>query len=1030
MKNVFVGVYSTVNCMLLWRIKEMGKRMLEQTFLVNNQKTSVTQAPGPKEPVDEIVLEDFTQDRGWALTNAEIAYSSVGAKITLTDTTARLTKVFTYSTWQYSDLMVQIRSVTEGLTWALSVQDVENGSQEILLQEESSAANSRFLEKFNYSIKGIAGAEALSDWNDPIVIEKTFMLIFTFRGNVGESIDLGTIIRSQPSYDIPLALPSQVTGTIAGVDFGGDPTINVDELRNDDPVNSATMKEHRNLTLPFSRLVTNPEYNFDNQAITPVETSFDLRFGAYYGIRGNANKTMINGEYIREKKSGFQDSSLNALLSIDGVQVSEESLRSAWYPHKVMLSGEVPGGGQIATTDFFIDESTLGRIITLSQVSGDFFEIEMSDSTTSATDYQTNNLKCTWESSNQVVVKNDTQFADWHQNLFQTAIKVVALTESGQIDADATAQIIPPTFIEGRGKYQIPTTISSIALVIGYATKEEGVTMAITRALRGVGIGTGALSIQEHYAARKTYWDQLLASVPAPQTWGVSDPSVYHHEVVTIEKHRVLYYAGWTHLIGNILAPTEETGYAFTQQSLGKPSRQCAGASMTPANNCWEGLLQIQDLMYINPSIAWSGMEGFMSMVDANGFLSGEVLPVRMAQTIWMIHSLSPDAARLDAMYPALKRHLEWKLDNPRWVYETINVANEVDSEFMISAIYDTKFIIEICQELGGLYADEVAYWEARHEESLANYSYWMFCDPLSHEAWYSYPQNSTNSDTNRKVLRNGANLPDANYQRGIWQYFFIGCVDIDPDNLDERKFIHGNNGHLSEPPVSGSTTELPHMIGSGLVLPDLPSAQATQLTQFVVDIIDPSLALCGFPVLKWAPSSLLTYGVINRGFYDEAKALIGSSLVRAIEIWQFCENYFWNATGPKGTYPTSFGASQIVDNTWMMNGVINDGSGVREIPNWQTGQNKPTNLPLEITTDQPIDLNDPEGTLERLDLPQEIRQTYELVNGAGEPYQIGKIAAVTWDAGSLQQESTNSYTITGETEAHNPVEAHITSTS
>ncbi|WP_271552961.1 hypothetical protein [Enterococcus mundtii] len=1006
----------------------MGRQMLEQTFLVNNKETSVTQAPGLKVPVDEVIMEDFTQDRGWTLTNAEITYSSVGANITLTDTTARLAKVFTYSTWQYSDLMVHIRSVTEELTWTLSVQDMENESQEVVLQEESSAANSLFLEKFNYSIKGIAGAEVLSNWNDQTVIEKTFMLIFTFQGNVGEAIELGTISRSQPSYEIPLALPSQVTGIVGGVDFGGDPTINVDELKNDDPVNSTSMKEHRNLTLPFSRLVTNPEYNFDNQAITPVETSLDLRFGAYYGIRGNANKTTMNGVNIREKKSGFQDSSLNSLLSIDGIQVSAESLRSAWYPHKIVLSGEVTNLGQISTTDFFIDESTLGRMLTLTEVSGEFFEIEIRDSTTSTTDYQTNNLRCTWESSNQVVVKNDTQFDDWNQNLFQTAIKVVALTESGQIDTDATAQIIPPTFVDGRGKYQIPTTISSIALVIGYATKEEGVTMAITRALRGVGIGTDALSIREHYVARKTYWDQLLANVPVPTTWGVSDSSVYHNVVVTTENHRLLYYAGWTHLIGNILAPTEETGYAFTQQSLGKSSRQCAGAAMTPANNCWEGLLQIQDLMYINPSIAWSGMEGFMSMVDANGFLSGEVLPVRMAQTIWMIHSLSPDLARLAAMYPALKRHLDWKFDNPRWVYETINVKNEIDSEFMISVLYDTKFMIEICQELGGEYTAEVAYWEGRQKENLANYAEWMFCDPMSHEALYSYPQNSTNSETNRKVLRNGANLPDANYQRGIWQYIFLECVDIDPENMDERKYIHGDNGHLSDPPVTRDTTDLPQMIGSGLVLSDLPTLQATQLTQFVMDIIDPSLALCGFPVLKWAPSSLLTYGVINRGFYDEAKVLIGSSIVRSIEIWQFCENYFWNATGPKGTYPTSFGASQIIDNTWMMNGMINDGSGAREITNWQTGQNKPTSVVLEITTNQLIDLNDPEGTLDRLDLPQEIRQTYELVNGVGEPYQIGKIVAVSWDAHSLQAESSNRYMITGETEAHNPVQARITS--
>lgn len=433
--------------------------------------------------------------------------------------------------------------------------------------------------------------------------------------------------------------------------------------------------------------------------------------------------------------------------------------------------------------------------------------------------------------------------------------------------------------------------------------------------------------------------------------------------------------------------------------------------------------------MYINPSIAWSGMEGFMSMVDANGFLSGEVLPVRMAQTIWMIHSISPDVERLESLYPALKRHLEWKFENPRWVYESINVENEVDSEFMISVMHDTKFMINICSELGGEYAEEISYWENLYSENLSNYTYWMFCDPLSHEALYSYPQNSTNAETNRKVMRNGANLPDSNDQRGIWQYIFLGCVDIDPGNTDTRKFIHGNNQHLSEPAVTRDTTDLPQMLSSGLSLIDMPTSQGQQLEQFTLDIINPALSLCGFPVLKWAPNSLLTFGLINRGFYDEAKNLIDSYIVRGIEIWQFCENYFWNASGPRGTYPTSFGASQIIDSSFMKNGFINDGSGPRAIPSWEEGENKPIDEPLEIITDVPIDLNNPEGTVEDLNMPDEIRQTYNRTDTLGGTYSLGKVVSVTWIANTLQQsEPSNIYTLEGETEAHNTVLARITS--
>ena len=1004
--------------------------MLQNTFSKSTITNVTRQAPGVRAPLNEVVLDDFTQDNGWLIVGAQSTYSASGMTVTLSDSMATVTKTFSYSTWQYSDMAIRITQVSEGCTWELAVKGIEENAQTMIIQPESSSANSSFGENFTYSLKGIAGAEPLSNWNDPTLESKIFEIILTFRGDIGQSVALGLLLRIEPNYEIPQALPSNVVGTLGTIDFSGDPTLNVDDLRNDDPTNTTSLKEYRNLSLPFSRLVTNPEYNFDNQAITPIEQSLDLRFGAYYGIRGNANKTTIDGTSLIEKKSGFQDSSYNSLLSIDGIQSSFESLESAWYPHKVELQGTVPDLGTISTVDFFVDEHTIGRMITLSEVTGDFLEIEVRDSTVSTSDYHSNNLKCIWDATNEMVIKTDSLYDDWNQNLFLTAIKVVALSENGFVDEEATTLIVPPEFTEGSGKYQIPTSISRIGFVIGYATREEGLNTAIDRALNGIGLGSETTSIEAYLQQRKTYWDELLASVPVPADWGLTDEAIYHYEVVSAEKHRLLYYAGWTHILSNILAPTPETGYAFTQQALGKPSRQCAGASMTPPNNCWEGLLQIQDLMYINPSIAWSGMEGFMSMVDANGYLSGEVLPVRMAQTIWMIHTISPDSSRLAALYPALKRHLEWKFANPRWVYETINVENEIDSEFMISVMYDTRFMIEICTALGGDFATEISYWEGLYSDTLSNYAYWMFCEPVSHEALYSYPQNSNNSEINRKVLRNGAELPDPNDQRGICQYIFLGCVDIDPDNSDTRKFIHANNAHLSDPPVPRDTTDLPQMLCSGLVLPDIPTHQAQQLEQFTLDIINPALSLCGFPILKWAPSSLVTYGLINRGFYDEAKVLLDSYIVRGVEIWQFCENYFWNATGPRGTYPTSFGASQIIDSTFMKNGFINDG-GARAIPSWSEGENKPVDTPIEITTDVPIDLNDPTSTVEQIGLPDEIRQVYTRTSIFDETYELGKVVTVTWLPETLQAtEIPQVYTIQGTTEVHNNVTATITSTA
>lgn len=1002
--------------------------MFQNTFF---DVRSDMQPAGVQAPLDEIILDDFKQDNGWLISGGTMNYDTLGGTLTLSGTSVTLSKKFTYATWKYSDLNIKIAQITAELSWELLVQGEAENAQLITIQPESQAQNSSFGEAFSYSLKGIAGTEPLSDWNDSTLESKTFTLTMNFKGDVGQFITLGVLTCSEPNYEIPQALPSSVQGNIGGINFDGDPTVDVDTLKNDDPTNISNLKEYRNLSLPFSRLVTNPEYNFDNQEITPVEPSMDLRFGAYYGIKGNANRTSDNGVNLREKKSGFQDSSFNAIMKIDDVQASGSTITSAWFPHKVELSGSVEGLGKIATTDFFVDESTLGRLISLSEATGSYLEIELRDSTTSSTDYNTNNLKCYWDDVNEVVLKTDTQHSDWNQNLFITAIKVVALTEDGSIDTEATAQIIPPTFVSGIGKYRIPTSISSIGLAVGYANREEGEEQAIIRALNGVGLGEASTTITAHYNSRKTYWDNLLSKVPVSSEWGLESSFVYHSEVVTPEKHRILYYAAWTHLICNILAPTTETGYAFTQQALGKPSRQCAGAAMTPPNNSWEGLLQIQDLMYINPSIAWSGMEGFMSMVDANGFLSGEVLPVRMGQTLWMIHNISPDLSRLGALYPALKRHLEWKFEHPRWIYESTDVENEVDSEFMISVMNDTQYMIKICELLGNEYATEISYWQELYAFNLKNYADWMFCDPLSHEALYSYPQNSTNQEINRKVLRNGANLPDNNYQRGIWQYIFLGCVDVDPNNNDIDKYIHARNSHLSEPPVPRSTTDLPNMLSSGLILPDLPTEQAQQLEQFTLDIINPALSLCGYPVLKWAPNSLMTHGLINRGFYDEAKILLESYIVRGTEIWQFCENYFWNTTGPRGTYPTSFGASQIIDSTMMRGGFIYNEDGPHEIPNWSQGMNKPITPPIDILTDVTIDLSNPEETLGLIGMPVELRQSYQRTDNSSNSYELGKIVAVTWKSETLSSMPLpNQYTVDGETEMKQIVSATITSGS
>ena len=998
----------------------------------NPNSVSKLQGPGPAKPLDIQVLDNFTKENGWTISGADVKYTSNGAVFTLTSNVATITKRFSYPTWEYSDLYVKVNEVSEGATWALDVKATHSNSKTMKIQNDSPNANSKYGEHFIYSLEGLAGSEAQSDWNDENLTSKEFDILFTLKGEEGKNVTLGELSRVKPNYDIPIALPSTVKGQYGGLNFNGDPNFDVETIKNDDPDNSTSqlLNEHMWLSLPYSRLVLNPTFEFDNGKITAVDPDLDLKFGAYYGIKGNANKTNINGSYIVESKSGFQNSSLNSILTVDGVRLDSKTITSAWYPHKLERGGNFPGKGDISLFDFMIDTNTIGRIIDSSAITGDKFEITVKDSTKVSSDkYNANNLICSWDSNNNVVIKTDALYNDWNQNLFYTAMKVVALNEDGSVNEDLTKTIETPIFTNGVGKYSIPSSINKVGLVIGYANREEGVNKAITRANDAINN-----NIVNGYNNTKKYWNDTLKKAPVPTIWGVEDKNIKDYETVTPEKHRILYYSGWVYNLINILPTTPETGYAFTQQALGKASRQVGGASMTPANNCWEGVLQIQNIMYLDPSASWSAMEGFMAMVDANGYLDGEVLPVRMAQTLWMVHSVSPDKARLQAMYPALKRHLEYKISDPRWIYGNEKTENEIDQEYITSWLNDVTYMIEICKELGGEYSNDIAYWEVEYDKALANYVDWFFANPLSHEAVGSFPQDGTApKDSEGKIqLRNGAGLPKANYQRGIWTRIFHKDGDVNyfkdtctnnKNEYDDSEYVHSNKGgHVITPNPGRYPREWIQVILSGLVVNDIPAKEAQQLEQLFLDINNPALPLSGLENLKWAPNSLLIYGLINKGYYSEAKNQLDSYLVKSIDVWEFCENYFYNQSGPKGTSPTSFGASQIIEVTMLKNGVINDGSGVKEIANWDTNGNERINPEVNAFIESDLDLN----TVNSI-LPTEITQFYNREDANNVDFTVNKVTTVKWDLNTVTPiTGTNNFTILGTTETYDKINATI----
>lgn len=977
--------------------------------------TYAKQGPGPAKPIDikEIGNGFDTQDN-WEVNGAVRSDSGSGAKFTLNSNKATISKHFNdYPVWDYSDLHVNIKDISDGAKWKLTVKGNHDNAKEMTIQQESENANSEFGESFVYSLEGLAGSEYKSDWNKEGV-NKSFTLTFTVTGDSGDTITLGDLESVKPNYEIPKALSSNVDGKIAGVNFNGDPNLDVDTLKNDDLGYSFStdLNEHQWMSLPYSRLVVHPEYYFDNGKITPVSEDLDLEFGVYYGIKGNANETLG----ASEGKSGFQPSSYNSILKIDGQSIDKNSVTSAWYPHKLVRSADFNDKGHVDLTDFMIDNNTIGRIIDTSKVNGNL-EIIVKDGASSGSARYVTNLKSTWDENNKVVIKSDNQRKA--TDLFNQSIKVIALNEDGSLNQELTDTITTPNFQNGEGKYIVPNTVKKVGLVIGYSNREEGKQKSIDRANEAINS-----NLLKCYNKTKDYWNQTLRKVPVPDEWGIQDKNIKGYDTVSKEEHKILYYSGWVHNLTNTLAPTPETGYAYTMQALGKPSRQVGGAAMTPANNCWEGLLQIQNIMYVDPSAAWSGMEGFMAMVDANGFLDGEVLPVRMAQTLWMLHSISPDTERLKAIYPTLKRHLQYKISDPRWIYGSVKTQNEIDQEYITSWMNDVIYMKKICAELGGKYEKDIDYWSNEYNKAMKNYTDWFFSDPMSHEAKGSYPTDSSPD----QQMRNGAGLPTAQYQRGLWTRIFhingdVTAIEDTCNKEDGPHYAHTNQGgHRVSPSPGRYPREWLQVILAGLVLPDIPSEQLKQLEQLFLDVNNPALSLSGLENLKWAPASLLIYGLVNKGFYDEAKNQLDSYLVKSVDVWQFCENYKYNATGPYGTHATSFGASQIIELTMLKNGVMNDGSGVKAIKNWDEGINKAKNPEINISLENAPDIN-----VAASKLPAEITQVYNREGTDGEKYTLNKVTAVTWEKDKMiASDNPNVFIFNGETETHDKVSATV----
>lgn len=369
--------------------------------------------------------------------------------------------------------------------------------------------------------------------------------------------------------------------------------------------------------------------------------------------------------------------------------------------------------------------------------------------------------------------------------------------------------------------------------------------------------------VAESLAAAKEKMDGLLRKVPVPARFDQVSG-------VAADRHRLAYYMAWAFLLQSTIDPLpEHPEYPYPQMSLGKGALWAEGHPKCPATCGWESFLGIQWLAMIDPEFGWQAYQGIMSLVDDDGMLGGESLPSRKAHTAWVLHQQKPDLKRLADVYPAIRRYLLWREKNPRWIYGDNMAPDERDIEFAASWMVDAGYAARIAEALEK--PDDAAMWRARQDAMLVSMREWFFRDPEKLHQFYF---------TDRKV--------HATAQRNQYR---------------------------------------PVMILSALAIQRLPEDMRARLASLLDECFKPEAPNAGFAYTKYPDNQFIAWGLIDHRM-PQARAFIEAILRESILCGEFAETIELDNKGvalPGGVKPSLFTALNLIEFTWLLNGVRQD---------------------------------------------------------------------------------------------------------
>ncbi|MCK9221019.1 MAG: hypothetical protein PHV61_07560 [Limnochordia bacterium] len=554
---------------------------------------------------------------------------------------------------------------------------------------------------------------------------------------------------------------------------------------------------------------------------------------------------------------------------------------TSWLPYELPFKAFYGETSVLEGSDYLYDESTIVRRMILKQAP------------TSNTQ-----LSCIGQYDGKIDWDSQTKTLAVETDHYRYAIGFSAL-----VDPDISYYPSLNAILSDRGRqdtpgkqgfWQLDLSIgksvegTEVAIIVSFTAKHENPMLAIAKTRLAIGF----MDWEEKRQEAMDFWDDYLSKVPRPDNFTLV--GVPHYDVSSLEIEKD-YYRAWVFLASNILPAMEETGFAYPQVCAGKPSMWAEGAQEARFSASWESLFGMQFYAYVDPKTAREAFRGLMSLVDETGMLAGESLPSRKAQTAMVIHQLSDDEQILIDTYPALKRYLLWRRDNPRWIHKEHNFPEMKDSEFVVSAIVDMGYMAEIASLLG-LGDDEVSFWHQQRAKLFEDYLDWFWVTPFAEPV----------------------------------QYY---------NTLNDQRSL-GN----------------PLWTSTGLRLEMLEGPYLDSLLRRLRGAFDPVGVFNGFAYPKYPDISFTVYGLLDRGYTEEAQIIINTAIRDITRANMFSEQYHeYNWPEPTGVRPSLFGACMLIDMLWLKNGYRMDLGTPHVINTGETGGLKGLTI-CEDTLDVSID--------------------------------------------------------------------------